>query len=941
MKAVEIEEAISKLAGAPFDPAEFPFQFLEAFGNNDVTLKRLRKMGAGGTNYSDIPGAVLQRNHIHLSVCEPGAVRETMGALRDSPSNRTNKVKLLLVTDGEAVEAEYRANSEPLACQLSELGDHFDFFLPFAGITTLQAIKDNPFDVKATVRLNKLYVELLAHNPEWDTEERRSDMNHFLARLIFCFFAEDTDIFRGESLFTRTVDRMTEPDGSNTSQVLEKLFATMNMESTDSQRASLPTWAQPFPYVNGGLFSDSVDVPRFTRAARSYLIRVGELNWRQINPDIFGSMIQAVADKEQRGALGMHYTSVPNILKALNPLFLDDLRNQLEVAGENKGKLLALRRRMAHIRVFDPACGSGNFLVIGYKELRKIEAEINRRRGEEDRASEIPINNFRGIELHGFPAEIARLALIIAKFQCDVLYRGKQQALATVLPLDRMNWITRGNALQIDWLTACPPTGTEVSVQGDDLFTTPAQPDIDFENVGGETYLCGNPPYVGSNAKPPKGATKEQKARMKREAELRKADMKAVFGKRTTKWGSLDYVAAWFMKAADYGRATKAATAFVATNSICQGRQVATLWPLVFETGHEIAFAHTSFKWKNLAAKNAGVSVVIVGISNAPGKDRLLFSDAEDGKTIVRRADHINAYLLAGPNVFVEERSTPISGLAPMSFGNMANDGGGLLPKSEEVEDAVLNHGVPRRFIRPFLGSEEAIGGKRRFCIWVTEDESGEAAANPWLAHRFSIVRNHRAGSDRPTTQALARTPYRFGEVRQTGREIPIIVPRHSSENRAYLPFARGCRGDIVADSASAIFDAPLWNVAIFASRLHLVWIATICGKIKTDFRYSSTLGWNTFPVPVLTEQQKVDLARCAEEILLARESHFPQTIAELYDKMPEDLREAHERNDEVLERIYVGRRFRNDSERLDKLFDQYMKMAASQAKPKYRGKKA
>lgn len=346
--------------------------------------------------------------------------------------------------------------------------------------------------------------------------------------------------------------------------------------------------------------------------------------------------------------------------------------------GSGGTKLLALRRRMAHIRVFDPACGSGNFPVIAYKELRKIEAEINRRRGEEDRKSDIPINNFRGIELHDFPAEIARLALIIAEFQCDVLYRGRQQALATVLPLDSMNWITRGNALQIDWLSVCPPTGTEVSVQGDDLFTALSdQPDIDFENEGGETYLCGNPPYVGSNAKPPKGATKEQKARMKREAELRKADMKAVFHRRTKKWGSLDYVAAWFMKAADYGKATKAASAFVATNSICQGRQVATLWPLVFDSGHVIAFAHTSFKWKNLAAKNAGVSVVIVGISNAPRKERLLYSNGEDGQTVLKTTDHINAYLLAGPNVFVEERNSALSDLAPMNFGNSPTTAGG------------------------------------------------------------------------------------------------------------------------------------------------------------------------------------------------------------------------------------------------------------------------
>ena len=348
MNAVEIEEAIYELAQAPFDSAEFPFQFLAAFGNNEVTLKRLRKVGSGGTNLSDVPGAILQRNHIHLAVCERGKVRETFEALKASAKNSTYRIKLVLATDGESLEAEYLATGEPLACPYAELAEHFGYFLPFAGITTVQEIKENPIDVRATGRLNKLYVELLTHNPDWDTDERRSDMNHFMARLIFCFFAEDTDIFHGDSLFTRTVDRMSAPDGSNTDAVLGTLFTAMNLKSDDRPSAGLHGWALAFPYVNGGLFSGSTEVPRFTRAARSYLLRIGELNWRQINPDIFGSMIQAVADKEERGSLGMHYTSVPNILKVLNPLFLDDLRSHLESAEDNKAKPVSYTHLRAH-----------------------------------------------------------------------------------------------------------------------------------------------------------------------------------------------------------------------------------------------------------------------------------------------------------------------------------------------------------------------------------------------------------------------------------------------------------------------------------------------------------------------------------------------------------------------------------------------------------------
>lgn len=936
MNAVEIEQAISDLALQPFDAAEFPFAFLAAFGNKDTALKRLR---AGNNNASDVPGGVLQRNNIHIAVCTPGTTSAGLQSLRSSIATSKGKAKFILATDGQTLEAEDLIAGETIACNYPDFPDHFGFFLPLAGISTVKEIKDNPIDVRATGRLNKLYVELLRENPSWAKAERRADMNHFMARLIFCFFAEDTDIFNGEALFTRTVEQMSDRDAGNTHQVLSEIFRAMNVQLSDRAAANLPRWADAFPYVNGGLFSGSTEVPRFTRMARTYLLHAGMLNWRQINPDIFGSMIQAVADEDERGELGMHYTSVPNILKVLNPLFLDDLRAQLEAAGDNRIKLLNLRKRMARIRVFDPACGSGNFLVIAYKQMREIEAEINRRRGESHLGSEIPLTNFRGIELRDFPAEIARLALIIAEFQCDVLYRGQKDAVAEFLPLSAENWIVCGNALKLDWLSVCPPTGTGVKLRTDDLFETPnQQTEVDFENEGGETYICGNPPYVGSNVKPPKGATAEQRTRLKREAEARKADLRSVFEKHTSTWGTLDYVAGWFIKAVEYGQRTTSATAFVATNSICQGQQVPVLWPLIFSSGHQIEFAHTSFKWKNLAANNAGVTVVIVGLSNRPRTGRKLYVSDRAGAISVKEAPNINAYLVPARNVIVEKEASAISKLAPMTFGNMPNDDGGLILKRlEDVEDAVRNHGVPRQLIRAFLGSDEAIDGKQRFCIWVTDSDYESAARNRWLAERFAIVAAHRSASDREATKKLSRVPYRFGEVRQSGDEVPIVVPLHSSENREYLPFALGSKGDIVSNSASALYDAPLWNVAIFSSRLHLAWIATICGALETRYRYSNTLGWNTFPVPPLTEQNKADLTRCAENILLAREAHFPATIADLYDpdSMPENLRHAHERNDEVLERIYIGRRFKNDTERLEKLFDLYTKMTVRQSAAK------
>src|SRR5690625_1067475 len=789
MNAVEIEQAITELAQQTFDAQEFPFEFLRCFGNKETTIKRLR---SGNTNRSDV-GGVLQRNNIHIAVAEPGKVTEKLQELRDSPSTSRAKAKFILATDGEILEAENLDNEETIACDYQNFPDHFGFFLSLAGISTVKQIRDSAFDIRATSRLNRLYVELVKHNPEWGTEAKSHEMNHFMARLIFCFFAEDTGIFNGENIFTQTLQTMTENDGSNTARVMETLFLAMNTEPAKREEANIPRWADVFPYVNGGLFSGSLEAPVFSRTARSYLLHIGALDWTQINPDIFGSMIQAVADEEERGALGMHYTSVPNILKVLNPLFLDELNEQLEQAKGSPIKLLNLRKRIAKIRVFDPACGSGNFLVVAYKELRKIENTINELRGEKGRKSEIPITNFRGIELRDFAAEIARLALIIAEYQCNEEYLGQREALQVFLPLSKKNWITQGNALRLDWLSICPPTNTSVKLVAEDLFETPLdQAEIDFENEGGETYICGNPPYLGSS----------------RQSKEQKADLQAIFEKRARNWKSLDYVAGWFMKAADYCTHTQASAAFVATNSICQGRQVQALWPSIFALGVEILFAHTSFKWANLASYNAGVTVVIVGIGRLLRGSKRLYSE-EQGETLEKDVDYINAYLVASGNVIVKSSPSPINNLVPMSFGNMPNEGGNLLLSSDEANAAIETYKVPQKFIRDFLGSQELIKGVQRKCIWVRDDEYCQAKENEWLKNRFLLTEKHRKNSKRKATQELASYPYRFAEVRQLGTEKVIVVPRVSSENRDFLPAGLAKEGTIIGDRNFALYDAP------------------------------------------------------------------------------------------------------------------------------------
>ena len=835
MNAVEIEQAISDLAERPFDRAEFGFAFLEAFGNKATTLKKLR---SGASNASDVPGGLLQRGNIHIATCDRGDVDAALTALRASPKTAAAKAKFILATDGEMFQAEDLATGETVSCAYAEFPDHFGVFLPLAGITTVKQIRESTFDIRATSRLNKLYVELLKDNPDWATAERRPDMNHFMARLIFCFFAEDTDIFRGESLFTRTIEQISARDSSDTHYVIGEIFRVMDTKSTGRATVGIPRYANDFPYVNGQLFSGSIEVPRFSRIARSYLVHIGNLNWKKINPDIFGSMIQAVADDEERGALGMHYTSVPNILKALNPLFLDDLREKLAEAGDNSRKLLNLRTRMAKIRVFDPACGSGNFLVIAYKQIREIEWEINKRRNEPDRRSDIPLTNFRGIELRDFPAEIARLALIIAEYQCDVLYRGQQEALAEFLPLDSQNWITCGNAVRLDWLSICPPTGTGVRVQADDLFGTPLdQSEIDFHNEGGETYICGNPPYVGR-----RNQTKEQKE-----------DIKSLLGKKVGSSASLDYVFCWIEKASDYVLHTRGEFAFVTTNSVSQGTQIPIYWPHLFAKGLEINFAHRSFRWSNNAADNAGVTCVILGIGQRRTAKTIFDGD--------RRQDvrQINAYLLPSDVQVVETRSQPLSALSKMRYGNLPGDGNYLTLSMNDRNALIATDPNLDSIIIPLYGAQEFIKGLQRYCLWIDDDQLDFANQNTFVRDRIGSVRKTRAESPDASYNALIGRPHQFRD-RNIAKSMTILAPTISSETREFLPTALYPGRTGTTNQAYALYDAPLWNMAILASRLHLVWIATICGKLETRYRYSNTLGWNTFPLPdTVTEENRTD----------------------------------------------------------------------------------
>lgn len=903
MNAVEIEQSVSDLFDKPFEAETFVPEFLEAFGNKPTVIKRLQS----STSLSDIEGAVLQRSNIHLKVCPEGQVHATFNKLKGSPATVKNKVKFVLATDGVTVEAEDLSGNEPLVCDYKDFPNHFGYFLPLAGIETVKQIRDSSFDIRATSRLNRLYVELLKDNPRWGTAENSHQMNHFMARLIFCFFAEDTDIFKGNRLFTTTVEQMSERDSSNTHEVISEIFRSLNTKTNDRSGQKLPRWTEPFPYVNGGLFSGSVEVPKFSKIARSYLLHIGSLDWTKINPDIFGSMIQAVADEEERGALGMHYTSVPNILKVLNPLFLDDLRGQLKNAGDNPRTLLNLRKRISKIRVFDPACGSGNFLVIAYKQLREIENDINIRRGEAGRKSDIQLTNFRGIELKDFSAEVARLALIIAEYQSDLLYRGQKEALDDFLPLDSQNWITCGNSLQIDWLSLWPVTNTPVKIVVDDLFAEPLnQAEVEFVNDNGEIYICGNPPFTGTRKQSPE----------------QKDDLEYVFKKYNIKWKNVDYVGAWLIKAAEYSKYSQASFAFVATNSLCQGQQVPITWAILQSQGFRIRFAHTPFTWSNLAKNKAGVTIVIVGVDSKTSGDRYIIT-GEDRRVV----QNINPYLTDHKIDMITASRKPIATNVVMDYGVYYSKSAGLILDIDDAQK-LKTAGVPSRFIKRFLGSSEFINGVERFCLWISDESLPELEKFPEIKLRIDSVKKDRLETEDLAVNKLANKPHQFRE-QKGAEEQKILIPIVSSENRAYLPVGLADGSVIPTNKTFFIGNAELWCLAILSSKLHLAWIAAICGRLGMSFSYSNTLGWNTFPIPHLTEKNKADLTQSATNILLARESHFPATIADLYDSetTPENLKDAHDRNDEVLERIYIGRRFKNDTERLEKLFELYTKM--------------
>jgi hypothetical protein len=767
--------------------------------------------------------------------------------------------------------------------------------LPLAGYERRAIVEEHPADIKAAKKLKKLYDAILAANPTWNSGHHSHELNLLMTRLLFCFYAEDTGIFDTPQIFTNTVTQHTSEDGRDVAPLLDRLFRVMNSEIA-ARPSSTPTVDARFPYVNGSLFEDTVEIPQFSRTARRQLLECGDLDWTTINPDIFGSMIQTIAQDGTRSDLGMHYTSMSNVTKVLKPLFLDDLNNAYEKSKESAPKLETLLRRLSGIRVFDPACGSGNFLIVAYKALRELEHLILVRIGEVSpqaplRFSGISLEQFFGIDLVDFACETTKLSLWIAEHQMNSAFHKLFGKTRPVLPLAKINSIHRGNALQLSWLAICPIV----------------------EHY--ETFICGNPPYQGG----------------KTQSADQKADVARVFSPLTDRYKDADYISCWFIKAAQFiAVVNDCAAAFVSTNSITQGLQVPLLWPELFALELTITFAYPSFKWQNNASHNAFVYCVIVGISRRSQRPRTLYFNDH-----TLSVPNITPYLTPGSDLIVRPARLPINDLPALRLGNIARDKGYLVLTHDERNALLGEDPRAQEFVHRYYGSNDINTGTERWCLWISDERAEFARTIAPIARRIRGVETYRKGSPRKQTCELAATPYKFAEIRQPQSEF-IAIPSIFSEKRHYLTPAILSSRDNITNSVFSVLIANAYVFALVSSKLHHLWAHTLSGRHGMVVNYSNIYVYNTFPVPSLSAEQRTVLSRLASSILQARAKYPGKSLAWLYDEetTPELLRAAHEENDSYIEGMIYGRQFNDDTARLAHIFSMYEQIVSRRGEP-------
>lgn len=796
--------------------------------------------------------------------------------------------RLYVVSDGKTIVAVDPKEQDVYENEVALMWKDFDFFYPLAGIEKIRNVEEADADVKSAELMAKIYDEIRRYNDVKDMTEVHN-LNIFMQRLLFCFFAEDTNLFPGENLFTNSIKQHTDEDGSDLAEFIDLAFWAMSTD-VSTMRDTLSKEFAVFPYVNGGLFAQRVPIPVLSRRTRMLIIKCGDFNWKGIHPDIFGSMIQAVVTPEMRAGLGMHYTSVPNIMKLIRPLFLDELYEEFAVAKDTRDikRLRKLLIRLGKIKFFDPACGSGNFLIVTYKCIRELEILIwqtLRELGEPELPmSNISLQQFYGIELDDFACDTATLSLWLVEHQMNNKFESAFGIRPNALPLRPSGNIVCGNACRLDWNEVCPHTATE------------------------EVYVMGNPPYVGARLQ-----SKEHKE-----------DMEFAM-QQDIAYNNLDYIVTWFYKGSNYIKDKKSKLAFVTTNSICQGEQVGLIWKYILSIGIEIYFAYSSFKWSNNAKHNAGVTCTIIGLQSMYYKNSPKYMFGNNEKKLVQ---NINPYLSIGSNVFIDRKNESISHFPVIAFGSMPNDGGMLLLDEQEKEELIQENEMASRIIHKIYGSQEFIRDEKRYCLWITEDLLPIAYSINSIKNRIDECKRIRENSTRESTRLLATVPYKFGEIRYKESEC-IIIPAVSSERREYIPIGFLNVGTVVSNSAFAIYDAPLWLFGVLTSKMHMAWVKAVGGRLKTDYRYSAQLCYNPFPFPFIDDVQREKLGALAQEIIDVRDQHYEMALGEKYnpESMPEDLKEVHHRLDLAVDSCYRPEPFASDEERLECLFTLYTKM--------------
>lgn len=870
----DLEKIINNLS-----KEEFIFDFLIAYNTPNSTIARLKKWEL---NKLEEKWELLLRKKIFFKNTNTDLYSSIYNIKNDLKNNKS-KPRFIIVTNFDKFLAFDTKIEDSLDIDFNQLHKHHDFFLPLVWIEKQEYQNENIADVKAANNLAKLFDEIVKDNAH-DTAEQRHALNIFLSRLLFCYFAEDTNIFTVNK-FTSSLWSHTKLDWSDTHVYLEKLFEVFNTKDRDN---SLPEYFNSFPYVNGKLFQDIYEIPKFTTKSRKLLIELWELDWSWINPDIFGSMMQAVMDSDERWNMWSHYTSVPNIMKVINPLFLDELNEEFEKSIGSPKKLNALLERISKIKFFDPACWSGNFLIIAYKEIRRLEIEILKEMWFWWAFwwSVISLSQFYWIELNDFAHETAKLSLYLAEHQMNVEFYQETWISVVSLPLKLWGNIVCWNATRVDWEEVCSKEEWD------------------------EIYIMWNPPYLWYSL----------------QSDEQKLDIEFVFSPITSIYKELDYISCWFYKWTKYLEDYNIKMSLVSTNSISQWEQVWMIWPYIINEKTEIFFTHQSFKWSNNAKKNAKVIVVIIWISNKSTGKKYIYNKYKN------EVNNINAYLINSNNLIVKSRNSTLSGFPKMVLWSMAKDNWNLFLNYEEKEKLINAYPESDIFIKKTLWSSEFIRMEDKWCLWIEDKDLELANSIPLIKTRLDNIHKFRLESKAKSTREYAEFPNRFKQ-RTHKNTNSIIIPRVSSERREYIPSWFLQNNIVVKDSAYAIYDATLHIFWVINSKMHMVWVKTLAGRLKNDYRYSSTLVYNTFPFPGITKKQKEEIEEYVYNILDEREKHSEKTLADMYDpnKMPEWLKQAHHELDLAIERCYRPKPFESDEERLEYLFKMYEKMIAKE----------